>query len=108
MIKAYIYYPNLTISIHNNPNCSKIRQHQKKQQRYIKIDKSSIATELQNFINKLYTFGSTAKNNDMWLEIDFDDLVFERNLLDYVIRLISKHYTTFANIQILTHRGCKP
>jgi len=103
MIKAYVYYPNPKISVHNNPNCSLIGQHQKNQQRYIKIDISSVTIELQKFKNKHYIFNSTATNNDMWIEIDFNDPVFEMNLLDYVRKLISIHYKPFFQISINIH-----
>jgi len=103
MVKAYINYPNPKISIHNNLSCSQIMKQNKANQRIIKIDVNSISNELKNFINRTYTFGSTPDDNDMWLEIDFEDILFEMNLLEYIRKIIAKHYMPFNGINIQVH-----
>ena len=100
MIRSYINYPNPKISVHNNQACPEIMKQNKPNQRTININVNSISRELQSFINRNYTFDSTSEENDMWLEIDFDDLVFEMNLLDYIRRIIATHYIPFSNINI--------
>ena len=75
----------------------------KANQRIIRINVNNASTELNNFINKIYTFGSTPNDNDMWLEIDFGDLLFEMSLLEYIRKIIAKHYTPFNSINIQLH-----
>jgi hypothetical protein len=79
-----------------------MKQH-KVNQRRIKIDVNNISSELNNFIKKIYTFGSTPNDNDMWLEVDLGDLIFELNLLEHIRKIIAKHYTPFNGINIQTH-----
>jgi hypothetical protein len=103
MIKVLINYPNPHIAIHANFNCGYIQCQNKSNQRYIIINPETISIELQNFLNKFYDFGATPENNDMWLEIDFQDRDFELSMVNFIHRIISKNYSPFSKITPKIH-----
>jgi hypothetical protein len=72
-------------------------------QRHIRIDIDSASTELRCFANKKYTFASNAGSNDMWLDIEFEDAAFEKAVLEYVRRLIGKHYAPLNRAELTFH-----
>ena len=102
-MKVYINYPNPKFSIHHDPLCAEVRKRDKSGQRCIRINIETISTELQNFTNKKYTFNSNAESNDMWLDIEFNDIDFEESLLKYIRRLIGKFYTPFREAELANH-----
>ncbi len=99
MIIVYINYPDPHIAIHGILKCGNIQSHKKLNQRYLHINPETISTELQNFINKYYDFGSTPENNDMWLEINFQDVEFELSVINYIHRTLGKRYKRFLKIK---------
>lgn len=103
MIKVYVNYPNPIFSIHRDPLCAEVCKRGKPSQRHIRINIDSASTELQRFLNKKHTFSSNAGSNDMWLDIEFDDADFEMSALEYVRRLIGKHYAPLGRAKIKTH-----
>ncbi len=103
MIKAYINYPNTHISLHWDVTCSTIEQHQKEGQRTIPLDIDSLSQELKRFAEKYYRFGSDPRNNDMYLEVDFGDPSFERAVVEYIRKLLSKHYSPFSRVVLEDH-----
>ena len=105
MIKAYINYPNPHVTAHLDPNCGNIQSQRKNNQRYCIINSNTISGELKNFRNKKYLFG-TFPYNDMWLELDFNDQVFELAILEYICRLLGEHYSPFDGIKPKTHCYC--
>jgi len=104
MIKAYVNYPNPHITAHQELSCGDIQKMRKADQRYIIINMSTISGEIRKFSNKEYVFAAHPGANDMWLEIDFENLNFERALLDYIHILIGKYYSPFVDITIEKHR----
>ena len=103
MLTAYLNYPNPKISVYPGVACSEIKKKEKKGLRQIHIDIDTISMELLRFQEKEYKFAAMADFNDMWLEIEFNDLVFESAVLEYVRVLLAKHYTPFASVEIKTH-----
>jgi hypothetical protein len=103
MIKAYINYPNTHITAHYDPSCGNIQAQRKSEQRYIRIHISTISRELQNFQKNKYPLGSSQEVNDMWLEIDFQDYLFEMNVLEFICRLLGNHYKPFVGLKPTTH-----
>jgi len=103
MIKAYINYPNIHVTLHNKPNCPSIGQQQKDGQRIIRIDIGSLSTELDRFKTSYYRFGANASINDMWLYVDFNNSDFERAVVEYVRGLLSEHYTPFDRAKVIQH-----
>lgn len=103
MLKAYINYPNPHVTIHDDAGCAAIRQQHKEGQRLVRLDISSLSTELKRFKANDYRFGSTAETNDMWLEVDFADPAFERAVVEYVRKLLAEHYTPFGQVGVEQH-----
>ena len=103
MLNVYINYPNPHISIHGMEGCPSIRQQHKVDQRIVRIDLASLSSELRRFSSKDYAFGSQAKTNDMWLEVDFGDLAFERAAVEYIRGLLAARYMPFVGIKVETH-----
>ena len=95
------------VMIHNDRNCPDIQQHNKKQQRYYKIDIGNISAELSAIINQTsrYEFAGHSPIQDMWIEIDFNDKKFELAILDYIISILSQRYMPFIN-SLDTHSPC--
>jgi len=103
MLKAYLNYPNPRVTTHRNPSCGEVRKMAKQNQRSVLINTQTISTQLQAFAAKQYKFSPTAKQNDMWIRVDFGDPVFEDAILAYVHRLIGKHYSRLASASIERH-----
>ena len=103
MTKAYLNYPNPHITLHRNPLCGAVQQMGKSGQRYVRIDTLTISGELQRFQSKHYSFAAHAGANDMWIEVDFADADFERALIDYIRRLLGRHYSPFGGAPVSTH-----
>jgi len=103
MIKVYVKYPNSHVTLHYNPKCIEVQKMKKSGQRYVRINTSTISAELQRFQNKGYSFAAQPAANDMWIEIDFSDPDFEKAVLEYVLRLLCKHYSLFAKAFVTIH-----
>ena len=103
MLKAYINYPNPHVTIHYDPDCKSIQAQNKAEQRYRRITIITVSLELQNFRDKKYTFAANPDHNDMWLEIDFRDREFDLAVLNYICRLLGKHYAPLAGIKPTIH-----
>ena len=103
MLKAYVNYPNPHVTIHRNSACSSIQQQRKTGQRLVRLDLSTLSSELKNFEQKQYTFGAEAATNDLWLDVDLGDTGFERAVVEYVKKLLAAHYTPFGRVTVDTH-----
>ena len=106
MLKAYINYPNPHVTIHANAECSRIQQQHKQEQRVVRLEVRSLSLELQRFSAQEYQFGAEAETNDMWLELDFSDPVFEKAVVEYVRSILALHYSPFARVSVDEH--CSP
>lgn len=103
MIKAYINYPNPHVTVHGDSACGSIQSQNKPDQRLCRINVKTISDELRKFQNNEYRFGATPSNNDMWLEIDFDDKAFEMAVIEHICSLLGKHYSPFARVKPEPH-----
>lgn len=103
MIKTYINYPNPHVTVHNDPNCKSIQSHDKLDQRYRYINWETIAMELENFRNNEYRFTASSESNDMWLEIDFQDQIYESDVLEFICRLLGEHHSPFKDLKPKIH-----
>jgi len=103
MTIVFVNYPNAYMMVHNDVNCNSIQQHSKKGQRYIRIDMGNISAELQRFSHGHYTFAANPSENDMWLEIDFNDSTFEHAISEHIRFLLGNRYSPFANISLSSH-----
>lgn len=98
MIKVYINYPVPHITIHHNPYCGNIQAQQKPNQRYIKINAQTLASELNKFKTKMYRFAANPDYNDMWLEINFNNVSYEQDVLMDICHLIGIYYKPLRNV----------
>jgi hypothetical protein len=96
MLMTYFNYPNSIITIHTNPYCNTILRQRSQNQRSVTININTISVELANFMKKHYKFASTADRNDMWIEIDFTDRIFEEAVVHFIHRLLN-YYTPIRN-----------
>ena len=103
MLQVYINYPNPLISIHGNVACANIKKMGKQAQRQITLNIGTLSAELLKFQQKGHRFASDSLSNDMWLNIDFSDQEFEREVLRYVQGLIGNHYQPLRHIKPQTH-----
>ena len=103
MLHAYINYPNSHITIHNSQECNEIMKQPKEGRRVIQVNPHSFSCEIEKFISGKHKFASDASCNDMWIEVDFDNIVFERNIIDYIHVQLQKKYTPFREIEIDKH-----
>jgi len=103
VIKAYLNYPHGLITVHGDVNCVTIQANKKPRQRFVQVNITTIATELQNFYHHKHLFGSSAERNDMWLEIDFQDQAFEEAVLEYIRHQLGRYYIPFRDTVSTTH-----
>jgi hypothetical protein len=105
MLMAYLNYPNRRVTVHNI-ECPDVQQQRKREQRVVPLTVSTISTELRRFEAREYAFASTAVSNDMWLQVDFADIVFEQAVVKHVQRILARRYTRFVGIPMVKH--CSP
>ena len=103
MIYVYINYPNPHFTIHIDPQCSRIRQSRKKQQRYIEVNRENFEKQFIRLRNKEFRFAATPEYNDMWLKIDLESNEKEMPLVKEVKRVLSRHYRPFIKAPISEH-----
>jgi hypothetical protein len=103
MFTVYINYPNKRFSVHSDPNCGNIRSHNKKDQRMIDLNLSSLSTELLKFANNEHQFTSEKAHNDMWMIVNLNDPKLEHAVIDHVWFLLAKRYKPFQGINIEDH-----
>jgi hypothetical protein len=102
-MKVYVNYPNPHITIHADRNCGSLHQQHKENQRVVSIDRSTLSSELIRFAEKGYRFGAQAENNDMWLDVSFQDDAFERAVVEYIRKLLAQYYSPFAKAKVDQH-----
>lgn len=99
MLFVYVNYPNPRISVHSDPACGHVYHHQKDDNRIVKLNITSLSTELSHFVANDYLFSATAELNDMWLEIDCQDQILELAIVGFVRTQLAKHYKPFNGIE---------
>ena len=103
MLKVYINYPNPHVTVHSDAECSTIQKQHKQNQRFIRLNVTTISSELKLFETKGYQFGAHRKINDMWCEIDFSDKKYELAVIESIRKLLAEHYKPFKRAEIDKH-----
>ena len=103
MLRVYINYPNPRIVVHSNPDCLSVQKRHKANQRFIRIELANLSNELEKFANGRYSFRSNTDSNDLWLEIELNNMSFEYALVNYVQVLLSKQHRPFSKVEVLEH-----
>ena len=103
VIRTYLNYPNSKVRIHADPTCGHIQQAGKSGQRLVVINLGNLSTELTRFSQQQHAFGSTAAENDMWLEIDLGDDELERAVVSFIRRVLATRYQPFAAAGLENH-----
>jgi hypothetical protein len=104
MITVYINYPKPHFTLHSDPSCVEVHKQRKTDQRKVRVNRSTMSSELDRFAGKYYGFAAQASLNDIWLEVDFDHAEFERAVVGYIRRLLGDHYAPFAHAPIAIHK----
>ena len=99
MLTVYVNYPCKQIRVHVGQTSTARRKQQKTGQRVIRLTPETLSCELARFRDKEYRFSASAEFNDMWLDVDFDDVEFEMAVLRHVQKLIGRHYSPLADVQ---------
>jgi len=95
MIKVYINYPNSDFSIYEiDLNHSNIQKNKKQNQRKLIIDSSNFTEEILTF-NTKYKFSANDAENDMWLDIDTGDSIFDKNIAFEILKQLAMIYVPF-------------
>lgn len=95
MIKVYINYPNPHCSIYTNINDQEIQKHHVSNQRKLKLNIETFQQIMSEFIQKRFDFRAEQGFNDVWLEIDFNDLGFEISIVNYILLQLGRKYLPF-------------
>lgn len=103
MIKAYIDYPNATVTVHRNPNCSLAKTGPDQDIRHLLVNPDNLSRELGRFRGDAHKFGAEAGARDMFLILDFIDPVFEEALLTHLKRLIALNHEAFKLRAVQVH-----
>lgn len=104
MLTAYMNYPNLKMTVHADRACSQIGKRGKKGQRLIQIELDTLTSELLKFVREEHKFEANTTFNDMWLEVNLGDVVFEEAVLAYILHLVSNYRTPFGGVKIKHHQ----
>ena len=98
MLAVYINYPRTRVSIHLDSSVEENQRHAKAGQRILVISISTLSDYLEKFKNREYRFEPNQEFNDMWIEVDFGSVIFERAVVDYIIALIAERYPKMGSI----------
>ena len=103
MIKTYIDYPNVNVTVHRKPNCLQAKVGPKQNIRHVIINADNLSKELKKFRNNKHKLSAETGMNDIYLILDFGDPVFEEALVEHIKRLVGFTYEEFQNCELLVH-----
>ncbi len=103
MIYVYINYPNGSICIHKDAGCNQIKKNDKSKARVSVITPGTYEKEIHKFQSKAYKLTAAAGYNGIWLEIDFNDLSKDRDVLNQIQEVLRSIYAGFRNKEINEH-----
>ena len=66
---------------------------EKSNRRMIRISTDSFSDAMRPFLVGEVPFAFTSELNDLWLDLDFDDLEFEKSLAEHIQRLLARRYS---------------
>ena len=102
MLEVYLNYPNSKVTVHGDMACGSIRQRGKTGQRRVTVDRDTLDRELRRFAAE-HGFGSTAAKNDMWVRLDFGNVVEEERTLGRIVETLGVRYTPFREADLERH-----
>ena len=100
MIAVYYNYPNSGFSIHEGQTVEESHVHSKPSPRIFHVTIHNITDIVKKITNSDFKFAAYQDVNDLWLEINFDDVIFEKAFAEYVLRLLGKRYKPFQEIYL--------
>lgn len=103
MLHVLIDYPASRMTIHGDSDCKYIRMHAKPNQRIIQLNVATLSAELAKFANNQYKFTPSPLNDDLWLDLDFNNAPFERAVAEYILHLLSRQYIPLRRVTPRTH-----
>jgi hypothetical protein len=98
MIAVYYNYPNSGFTIHEGMNYEEARVQLKPKPRVDSVTLENITEIVEKVKSQDLKFASNRDLNDLWLEIDFGDVVFEKAFAEFVLRILGKRYKRFRDI----------
>jgi hypothetical protein len=103
MTFLYLNYPNHRATIHRDAACRSIRAAQKDKPRIARVNSLTLPRELRKFKNKEYIFSTKISENDIWLEIDLQDIEIELAVAKRILEFAGRHYSPFRNLAMRVH-----
>ncbi len=91
MIYVCVDYLTARAGLHSSLRCPLVPATPGDGQRWIRITRATFAGELPRFEQHEHRFAAEARLNDMWLEIVFGDLAFERAVGAYLLGVMGRH-----------------
>ena len=98
MIAVYYNYPNSGFTIHEGMTVEQSRVQLKPNPRIEFVTVEDISQIVKWVNSPDLKFASNQAENDLWLQIDFHDLVFEKAFAEYVLRLLGNRYKRFRDV----------
>jgi len=98
MIAVYYNYPNSGFTIHEGMTVEEARVQFKLNPRVYPVTFENIAKIVKKIKSPDLKFASNQAENDLWLEINFGDVVFEKAFAEYILRVLGKRYKPFRDI----------
>jgi hypothetical protein len=98
MIWVYVNYPNTHIKIHRSAACPEIQEQHKQNERRIRVQSSTLAPVLTDFIENKYRLAATKGLNGFWLDISLGSHQQEDGLAHVIHALLCRKYTPFRSI----------
>jgi hypothetical protein len=105
MRRVFFDYPNPTVNRHGDPKCDYFHRPEMLGHRLIRITNSTISREFENFADGKYVFKAERELNSLWLEVDFQDKVFELAIVKHIQRLLVGRYMPFGKVSMTQHCG---
>lgn len=103
MIYVYLNYPQSKISVHQNPNCRRIRLRKKDEQRVIRIEQENLDSEIGRINRGELKFAPSSRYNDAWIVIELGDLSKEQEITIEIKEILGRFYGPFARASINIH-----
>lgn len=100
MIAVYYNYPNSGFTIHEGQTVEESRVHSKPKPRIIHVTLKNLSKVVTRVTNPDFKFAAKQEENDLWMEINFGDLEFEKAFAEFILRQLGKRYKLFREIYL--------
>lgn len=98
MLHAYLNYPAQRGRLHHDLGCGHVAKRDVPSDRIRQVRPDTFGAELAALDD--LTFRAEAGVNAVWLDLDFDDPVFEAAVARYLLRRLGARYTRLAAITL--------